>query len=101
MLFYEVRHFSPKGGLLYVKVCLWIFLLVKKQYMKKNQALSAKKKMSKSVSGYSKNKKIPKKIAWTTKPLGWGKTLLFRPLKSTFFYACLPLSYLNSLSRMS
>ena len=77
MLFNELRHFSPwttpmrKGGFLYVKVCLWIFLLVRKQYLpKKNPALLAQnlggKNCQNSVyskskncqnSGYSKSKK--------------------------------------------
>ena len=36
MLFHEVQHFSSirrKSFFLHIKVCLWIFLLVRKQYI--------------------------------------------------------------------
>ena len=84
MLFYEVRHFSPKGGLLYVKVCLWIFLLVKKQYMKKKSGSFSKKKMSKSVSGYSKIKKY-KKNCMDHQAIRVGQNLTVPTTKKHFF----------------
>ena len=68
MLFYEVRHFSRRRIFFFVKVCLWIFLLIRKQYLpKKNLALLAQK------LGGTKSILIQqKKVAWTTKPLGVG-----------------------------
>ena len=67
-----------KGGFLYVKVCLWIFLLVKNNICQKNIRLFSPKIgdlfLLKSVSGYSKTKKGEegKEVAWTTNSLGGG-----------------------------
>ena len=55
-------------------VCRYFSWLENNICQKKNPALLAqklvKKKLSKSVSGYSMTKKKGKKVAWTTKPLG-------------------------------
>ena len=55
-----------KGGFLYVKACLWIYLMVRKQYLPKKisklfQPKIGGKKLSESNSGYSKTKKKGKK----------------------------------------
>ena len=59
--------------------------------------MGSKKKLSKSVSGYSilRPKKKEKKVAWTTKPLGGGG-LSGPTTKKTLFYVCLLLPSIDS-----
>ena len=52
------------------------------------QKFGKKKKLSKSVSGYSKKKK--QKMAWTSKPLGGGQNLSGPAKKKKKKYVCLP-----------
>ena len=55
---YDILVQTEKKEVFYTLKFVWIILLVRKQYLpKKNPALLAQK-MSKSVSGYSKTKKM-------------------------------------------
>ena len=78
---------------MYVKVCLWIFLLVRKQCLpKKSGSFSPKIGGKKNGQNpFQAILRLKKKVVWTTKPLGRG-TLVVRPLKKHSFCVCLPLS---------
>ena len=69
MLFYEVRHFSPKIVFYALKFVCGYFYWLENNICKKNPALLAqklgrKKILSKSLSGYSKTKKEKNKKKW-------------------------------------
>ena len=70
MLFYEVWE---KGGFLNIEVCLWIFLLARKQYLPKNPALLTQKLVGKNpFQAILRFKKKKKKIK-TKKKKGGGE----------------------------
>ena len=86
----EMEAYTPHLGLLTHSQCLLKIIQYDREDTHKKVG---QKKLSMSVSGYSKTKKKQKtkKVAKTTKTLwGGGVTFVFRPLKTNFFLCVFP-----------